>query len=235
MQNCCIKYSFILFGGLLLASCGQDTSSFETPNTNIASNPGTVSHANFTILVEDLQPPIFASPTSNTFTFTELDVTVRIGDRNNEVLSDAHTVYFKTEWGLMNPPSCVTEAGTCTVSWQTSSGGTAPSDHKNTIMAYTLGEESFIDANGNALFDDGDTTFTDIEEPFVDSNRNQVYDAGEPIVDAINGNDLTGANGVHDIGDTFFNGAGCTHSSLCSTTVTSIFVWDDLEIDMDGP
>ena len=145
--------------------------------------------------------------------------------------------FFATEWGLIEP-SCVTENGTCSVTWQTSSGDTAPADHKNTIMAYSVGEESFTDVNGDAIFDDNDNatpSFNDIEEPFVDSNRNSIYDSGEPIIDVINGNDVTGVNGVHDFGDTFFNGNGCTHTSLCSINHKTIFVWDDVQISMDGP
>jgi len=219
---------------LFVAGCG-DISDLQNPNTEITPNTGTVSYNNFTILAEDLEPQIFAAPDGNTFTYHELQITVRIGDRNNNVLTDEHEVFFKTEWGLMQSPSCKTKDGTCSVTWQTGSADDAPVDHKNTIVAYTLGEESFEDANGNGIFDDGDTTFTDIEEPFVDSNRNGVYDSGEPIIDRPNGNDLSGKNGVHDIGDTFFNGGGCTHSSLCSTTINSISIWDDVQLSMDGP
>lgn len=220
---------------LILSGCSDDNSSFETPNTNpdITTNPGTVSQNNFTILSSDLNPSIFPDPGSNTFTFTELTITARIGDRNNQLLSDEHTIFFKTEWGLIQG-SCVTVDGTCTVTWQTSSADSAPADHKNTILAYTVGEESFTDVNGNGIFDDIDSTFDDLEEPFVDSNRDLVYNTGEPIVDVINGNSQGAINGAHDIGDTFFNGAGCTHSSLCST-FQSIQVWDDVQIDMNAP
>jgi len=223
---------------LFIAGCSDDNNSFETPNTSSTpTNAGIVSQNNFTILAADLEPVIFADPAKNTFTFTKMTITVRVGDRENQILTDAHTVLFKTEWGLIDP-SCVTENGSCTVTWQTSSGDTAPADHKNTILAYTLGEESFTDVNGNAIFDDGDNAnpaFDDLEEPFVDSNRNRIYDNGEPIADVINGNDQTGINGVHDIGDTFFNGQNCTHSSLCSTIQNNIYVWDDVQLSMDGP
>jgi hypothetical protein len=229
----------LLASSMCLAGCSEDNSSFETPNTSDTPiNSGTVSQNNFTILAENLEPQIFADPASNVFTYTELTITVRIGDRKNQRLTDEHTVFFKTEWGLIDP-SCVTEDGFCTVKWSTSSGSEAPTDHKNTIMAYTLGEESFTDVNGNAIFDDNDNatpSFEDIEEPFVDSNRNGIHDSGEQIVDVVNGNDPTApTNGLHDIGDTFFNGEGCTHSSLCSINHKSIYVWDDVQLLMDGP
>ncbi len=236
MNNRFIKIISLVASSAIFASGCGDTSSLETPNTNIDTtlNSGVISQNNFTILSSDLTPSIFADPASNTFTFTELDITVRIGDRNNQVLTDAHTVFFKTEWGLIQP-SCVTENGTCSVTWQTSSGDEAPDDHKNTIMAYSIGEESFTDTNGDAIFDDSDSIFADQEEPYVDSNRNLMYDTGEPVKDVVNGNDPTGTNGEHDFGDSFFNGNGCTHASLCSESVKTIYVWDDVQINMDGP
>ena len=233
-----LLHTFLLIASnvLLLASCGENNDSF-TPAGTSGPNSGVISSDNFTILSDDLTPTIFADPTKNIFTFTELKITAKIGDRNNQKLVDSHTIFFKTEWGLIEP-SCVTKDGSCSVTWQTSSGGTAPSDHKNTILAYAVGEESFSDVNGNAIFDDGDNdtpSFTDLEEPYVDSNRNSMYDIGEQIADVVNGNDTTGENGLHDFGDTFFNGKGCTHSSLCSAAHKTVYVWDDVQIDMNGP
>lgn len=230
-------FLFIASSTFILTSCGEDNTSFTTTGSTSSFKTGTVSSDNFTVLSSNLTPAIFADTASSTFTFTELDITVKIGDRNNQKLTDAHTVFFRTEWGLIEP-SCVTVDGTCSVTWQTSSGGTAPADHKNTILAYTIGEESFSDINGNAIFDDADNdtpSFTDIEEPYIDSNENTMHDFGEPIVDVINGNDETGENGQHDFGDSFFNGNGCTHSSLCSETQKTIYIWDDVKIDMNGP
>jgi hypothetical protein len=223
-----------LVTSLVIAGCDSDTSSWESQNNDLAVNTGVVSQKNFTILSEELQPDIFLAPGICAFTYTELKMTVIVGDRYNRVLTDPHTVHFETEWGLLKNSSCTTVDGTCEVTWTTSSCDDVPADHTNTIMAYTIGEESFDDANGNNLFDDGDTIFDDLEEPYVDANNNNIYDSGEKIIDVPNGNDLTGVNGVHDIGDTFFNGGGCTHSSLCSTVINSIYVWDQVVIQMDG-
>jgi len=44
------------------------------------------------------------------------------------------------------------------------------------VLAYTEGEEAFIDANGNNQYDAGETFF-DMGQPFLDSNENGVYDA----------------------------------------------------------
>ncbi len=234
MNNRFLKIYSIAAFAVLAIGCSEDNSTFTTPNTDVVTNSGAISQANFSVLAEDLNPPIFPDPASNTWVATTVKITVEIGDKDNRVLTDEHTIFFRTEWGLIES-SCVTENGECSVDWKTSDGNSAPADRKNTITAYAVGEESFIDTNGNSVFDDADTTFTDREEPFVDSNRNGVYDSGEPIIDVINGNDPTGVNGAHDIGDTFYNGTSCTHSSLCSTTQKSIYVWGDVQLTMDAP
>ena len=103
-----------------------------------------------------------------------------------------------------------------------------------TITAYTIGEETFTDSNGNSLYDDSDSGFDDIEEPYVDVNEDNIYNAGDTIIDVVSTNDTTGTNGQHDIADGFFNGGGCTHSSLCGVR-TSITIWDDISLKIDGP
>ena len=217
---------------LFVAGCSND-SPFETPNTDIADNPGIVSQKNMSIVASDPQPTIYDA-TTGIFTETEVEITVKVGDLNNQLLTDAHTIYFATEWGLINP-SCVTEDGKCSVTWQTSLFSNIPGDLLNTITAWTRGEETFIDTNGNGIFDDSDTTFEDREEPYVDANRDRVFNSGDILIDVVNGNDLTGINGVHDIGDGFLNSPNCTHSSLCSTVLPTSFIWIDIQLDMAGP
>lgn len=161
---------------------------------------------------------------------------MKIGDKDNQLLTDSHTIFFATEWGLIEK-SCTTENGKCTVTWQTSFGpGTVPGDHQVTITAYTLGEETFTDSNGNGSFDDSDTVWEDRAEPFVDADRNGVFDASvDTMIDVISGVAL-GQNGVNDpTGDGYMNSPSCTHSSLCSTAATVIYIWDDININMDGP
>jgi hypothetical protein len=45
-----------------------------------------------------------------------------------------------------------------------------------TILAYTLGEESFVDSNGNNMLDPGET-FYDLGDLFLDSNENGTWDS----------------------------------------------------------
>jgi len=227
---------------LFLAGCG-DGNAFETPPAagETPTNSGTVSQKNFSILADNVNPPVFDT-VNKTATDTSVVITAKIGDSNNQLLTDAHTVFFRTEWGLIEP-SCVTENGTCSVTWQTSFGpGTVPADYLSTITAYTLGEEDYSDSNGNGEFDDGDTPFPngdffiDREEPYIDVDFNDGdFNAafGDIIIDVMNGNVL-GVNGEHDFGDGFLNSPNCVQSPLCGLT-TIIYIWDDIELDMKIP
>ncbi len=232
-----------LISGLMLSTlsgCGGGPAAFQTPDTSsVPTNNGVVALKNFSILASEPQPTVI-DPTTGVFTQTSVTMTANIADRRDITLSDAHTVYFRAEYGVFDTDHCVTTKGKCSVTWTATkrpvTGGPG-SDLKVTIIAYTTGEESFTDKNGNFIYDDADgNTFDDQEEPYVDANENKVYDTGEEIVDTVNGNDLTGKNGVHDIADGFFNGSGCQHSSLCSQTViNNATIWTKNVLKIDGP
>ena len=203
------------------------------PIYSIPTATGIASQKNMSIIASDPKPAIYDA-TTGVFTMTEVEITVKVGNLNNQLLTDAHIIFFATEWGLINP-SCITVNGECSVTWQTSSFQTIPSDFLNTITAWTLGEETFTDSNANGVFDDNDVTFEDREEPFVDANRDDTFNSGDMLIDVVNGNDPTGINGAHDIGDGFLNSPNCIHSSLCSTVVPTSFIWVDIQLDMAGP
>jgi len=230
---------FACVSALLSAGCAEDGfEAFEDPGTaSITTNPGVISQKNFSILASEVQPTVI-DPATNIFTKTDVTLTVFTGDRNNQTVTDGHTVFFRSEYGLINPPTCETGAdGTCEVTWSAikrPDPGGPGDDMFVTITAYTIGEEAFTDSNGNSRFDDGDTGYEDIEEPFVDVNEDNIFGPGDTIIDVVSTNDTTGTNGVHDIGDGFFNGGGCTHSSLCGTR-TSVMIWDDISLKIDGP
>ncbi len=57
-----------------------------------------------------------------------------------------------------------------------------PRDGLATILAYTQGEEWYLDVNGNGTYDAGEP-FEDLGEPFVDENDNNIWDSGEPFID----------------------------------------------------
>lgn len=222
-------FTIIASSSLFLAGCSEDNSSFETPNTTgITTNPGIISQKNFSLLTADVQPAVIDASTG-IFTKTDVELTVYIGDRKNQTLTDAHTIYFKSEYGLIEP-SCVTVDGACSVMWSAIArpeAGKPGSDGFVTITAYTTGEEGFTDSNGNNLFDDADAGFNDLEEPFVDIDESNTFTTGDVIID------VTTLNGVieqHDLADGLFNGPGCTHTSLCGPQ--SIVIFDDVTMSI---
>lgn len=228
----------------VIAGCG-DNSSFETPATNgeTPANNNPISQNNFTIRADPVDPAFFDPATGKYATVTST-ISVQIGDNNNQLITGSRVIYFRTEWGLIDPSCATDETGTCSVTWRSGSPDTAPTDLKNNIVAYSNGgQESFLDTNGNGIFDDGDifnnAIFQDVQEPFINidesfSTTAPTFTAGDTIIDTINGRDLTGANATHDDGDGLFNGPNCAHSTLCSTTITSVTVWESFSQTLNG-
>jgi len=107
-------------------------------------------------------------------------VTARLGDRFQNPVPNGTAITFTAEGGNIES-QCTTqtnasEGGVCSVSFRSSNP--RPADGRVTILAKAIGEESFVDANGNGAFDDGET-FSDIPEPFRDDNEDGAYQAGE--------------------------------------------------------
>ncbi|MCF6339018.1 MAG: hypothetical protein L3J84_13920 [Gammaproteobacteria bacterium] len=96
-----------------------------------------------------------------------------------------------------------------------------------TIVATVVGEESFIDINGNGVFDDGDT-MADLPEAWIDGDENGMRGGSEPFFDF-------NANGSYDAADGAFNGVLCnrTVSPFCSTS-ESLHVQETLVLVMSG-
>jgi hypothetical protein len=150
-----------------------------------------------------------------------LELTVRMADRfNNPVFNDT-PVQFSTEGGSIQG-SCLTVDGACSVTW--TSQDPRPADGRVTILATSIGEESFSDGNGNGLYDSGEA-FTDLPEAFRDDNENGVFDVGEFPADFNN-------NGVYDATPSGnFTGALC--NSGCDTA-TSLNVRGSVVLVMSG-
>ncbi len=68
-----------------------------------------------------------------------------------------------------------------------------PRDNLVTMIAWTTGEEGFIDKNNNGSFDT-DEVPVDITEPFVDANDNGTYDPDERYVDTDKNGQWDGKN-----------------------------------------
>ncbi|SHN42667.1 Ig-like domain (group 1) [Duganella sacchari] len=160
---------------------------------------------------------------------TGTNITARLADHFHNPVPDGTAVSFTAEGGSIDA-SCltgltqttltdgtvITQKGTpgeCTVRF--CAGNPRPADGRVTVLAYALGEESFVDANGNNRYDAGEA-YTDLGEPFrndravTDANANGIDDAfvtgnttrasGEQYID-------TNGNGSWDLsGDGRYNG-----------------------------
>jgi protocatechuate 3,4-dioxygenase beta subunit len=142
-------------------------------------------------------------------------VTARLADHFHNPAPDGTAVSFTAEGGSIDA-SCltgltlttltdgtvITQKGTpgeCTVRY--CAGNPRPADGRITVLAYALGEESFVDSNGNNRYDAGEP-FTDLGEPF--RNDRAVTD-----VNANGGDDIWAAgNGARVAGEQYIDSNG---------------------------
>ena len=111
----------------------------------------------------------------------KIGVTLYMADRQGNPVPPGTQVNFVTEAGVMLPPVCFVDANSsCGVSYR--SQGSRPASGRTSIMAYVVGEEEFVDANGNNIYDCRES-WTDLGLAYRDDNgaagRNFIYDLGE--------------------------------------------------------
>ena len=157
-------------------------------------------------------------------------------DRNGAPVENT-SVTFATEWGTFPSGTiCTTDStGSCSVDWAIGDPSAPPSDYCSRVVAYTTGEESFFDSDGDNAFDDDDVVsalpparytsgFIDLPDPYFDTNRdgNYTFNTDIPV----------GGFGTHTVADGDYNGsATCSTTNFCSTTET-ITIWDGNYIDL---
>ena len=103
-------------------------------------------------------------------------LTIIASDRLGNPVPDGTAINFITEGAQITPASCTTTAGTCTTAFK--SANSRPTDGRVSILAYAIGEKSFVDANYNNGYDSGET-FYNIGDPYIDVNENSSWDSGE--------------------------------------------------------
>ena len=116
-----------------------------------------------------------------------------------------------------------------------------PRDGRVSVLAVTMGEETFYDTNGNGVYDPGEPFDDNGGEPFIDENDNGIYDGPEEFTDQNN-------NGSYDPGEPFYdkgrgepfsdtNGNGVWDSGEPFTDINGNGVYDgpgDSYIDTNG-
>jgi hypothetical protein len=157
----------------------------------------------------------------------EVTLTVHAADHFNNPVPDGSSVYFTTEGGQIQS-QCQIADGRCSVVW--TSSNPRPEDDflpggsgRITILATMLGEESFIDANGNGVLDEGDTAYSNIPEAFRDDNEDsEKHTTLEEFVDF-------NANSIYDgaDADTDYNGALCCDTAAVEAAVEAVSNGED--------
>ena len=187
------------------------------------------------------------------------NITLLAADRFNNPVPDGTAISFVTEGGAVQP-SCLTAGGECTVNWRSQDprppsfvgflpgapvddgydivGGqfvaNGPRGGRSTVLVTAVGEESFVDLDGDGRYDDGEP-FGDLAEAFRDDNGNGVYEPingatgfpGEEFVDF-------NTNGQRDAGSGNFTGFLCDGPADCDPASRSLTVRGGVTIIMSG-
>jgi hypothetical protein len=206
-----------------------------TQSDLLSVNTGLPDQNSFTLSASDLNPEAY------NISGQEVSIIARLADTFNNPAPDGTAVSFTTEGGIIEP-SCITAAGTCSVTWTSANPKTA--DHRITILATAIGHETLFDANGNNSYDDADgpaildgtdsglnssqygmTGFVDYSEAWRDDNANNVKDTAEIFLDY-------NSNGQFDGPDSLFNGPQCNGSICGQGSAATMHIRRALELIM---
>jgi hypothetical protein len=176
---------------------------------------------------------------------TEINVTAFANDHFQNPVPDGTIVNFIADAGSIES-SCVTVGGSCSVVWISAAplpgsdeaGRLYTSDAVRdkdssvefnaawngglpgvaSVVAYTVGEAGFSDANGNDLYDAGES-FVSLSETFLDANENGIYDYNSdtnPREDLVDFN----GDGTFTSAPTTYQGITCADSTThCQSLV----------------
>jgi hypothetical protein len=152
----------------------------------VTSNPSLRSQSNTLVITTGLPAQNSFSLSAQSYNIEGWDydgvtsaLTIIASDRMGNPVPDGTAISFTSEGAQIVPGTCATASGTCSVNFR--SADARPTDGRVTILAYALGEESFVDLNGNNVHDPGET-YVDLGIPFVDNNFNGIWDSGEDFL-----------------------------------------------------
>lgn len=220
---------------VILVGCGDTQGGF----TSGSSSTNIISDRNFDVSFSEPNPAVLDD--EGYHGNVEVDIVVTAADRNNAAVTSG-TVQIRTEYGTLDATSCqLNTNGQCTVKWLSILEG-IPTDLRNQVVAYTTGEESFIDHDGSGSYNSAnDTLWNDEGEPFIDLAvctvnpgppvtttclRNGTYDPTVDVLIDIN------QNGIYDLPiNAGFNGIRC--DAGCGTS-TSTTIWTTSRMNLDA-
>jgi hypothetical protein len=174
-----------------------------TQSDQLVVSTGVPAQDGFSISIQNFNPEAF------NVDGIQDKVTARLSDHFHNPVPDGTAVYFTTSGGSIQP-SCTTIGGVCTVTWTSQTPrpvGDAtrlnalglPDPQNNgraRILAYAVGEEAFLDRNGNGVADAGE--FTDTSEAFRDDNENGTLDVIETFIDFNSDGIFNGPDGKYN-------------------------------------
>ena len=111
-------------------------------------------------------------------------INVIVSDRLGNPLPKGTLVNFVSNNGVLTGADgsrgtcALSELSQCSVTYTSSNGTSRPANGRISILAYMAGEESFIDSNGDNVWE-ATEVFYPVGRPFLDANENGRYDAGE--------------------------------------------------------
>jgi hypothetical protein len=249
MKNTIIMWTMMVLLSLLTACGGSDSSD----GSNFSKSDDATTDATEEVIEETASTVVTSSADVNGFSIatttlnpraydfigTEVDLVATVKDHSNNPVADGTVVTFIADDNGYVEDQCTTTSGTCTVKWRSARDRNQPvdpdagsdsgyaNDYKITVMARTIGEDSFIDKNANSLFDDGETYFTQ-SEAFLDANDDGDYDSGKTDYDEysdFNNNGSFDGNEAVSV----FRGKSCSSSAKAlGHCATQLEVWDTL-------
>ena len=195
-----------------------------TLSDEIAVSTGLPDQDSFSVSAETLNPEAWNTDG------VSVEIMIRAADHFNNPVPDGTTIVFSTEGGVIQP-SCRTTGGACVVDW-TSQAPRPLEDGRVTILATSIGQESFFDGDGDGAFGSMADLLLgeDLGEPFQDDNENDLKDDTEEFRDF-------NFNGTFDgAGNGIYNGALCTDAAelegLCTQEL--VYVQDSVVVVMSG-
>jgi hypothetical protein len=202
--------------------------SISTVSDEIVISSGVPDQNSFSLSTETFNPE------AGDIDGVEVEITIRAADHFNNPVPAGTMIAFTTEGGSIDPSCQTDETGACSVTWR--SQEPRPDDRRVTILATAIGDESFIDSNGNGWYDATDLLDKDLPEAFRNDNENHhnnldpYYDDGwEEFLDFNNDGIYTPANGI-------YNGVLCSDEAKQSGDGTTqlVHVRDFLYLNMSG-
>lgn len=158
----------------VIAALATDSNIF-VPSSELTINAGLPHQDGFSIAFEK-------TSMNGNLDGDESEVRLTLADRYGNPVPDGTRVNLVSEGGVVIPASCTTTNAVCKVKFVVSNP--RPADGRVALTAYAVGEETYVDANSNLVYNSGET-FTDLGQVFLDKDEDDVMDgAGEYITGA---------------------------------------------------